>query len=189
MTVVRSEPSEPTEHTDVGMNASDSGPSGSDPRQRRAWGLLISLAVLWVLFLAYTLEALNLPWAAHNGYIGAGQFPRIVGCTGLLATTLAMVFAVRSGGRTASDVPVPGAPLRLGHPAVAITVASALLVLFLDLLGGLVAGVVYLYVCLSVLNRGHHVANAFIAVCFMGASYVLMFTLLNAPWPIGVLGV
>lgn len=183
MTAVQSETSDHSEHLHDTAPAADPAPRRSYP-----WGLLTSLAVLWLLFLAYTLEAFTLPWAAHNGYIGAGQFPRIVGCGGLLTTMLAMVLAVRQGGRTAIEVP-PGERLRLSHPAVTITLASVLLVVFLNLLGGLIAGTVYLYVCLEVLNRGRHVANGFIAVGFMGVSYVLMYTLLRAPWPIGFLGI
>lgn len=175
------------------MSSPASGPSPTDeartPGQRRPWGLITSLVLLLLLFLAYTLEAFTLPWAAHNGYIGAGQFPRIIGCAGVVLTALALVLAFRAGAQGGADDVVPAERLRLGHPAVAITLASVLLVALLEVLGGLIAGVVFLYVCLMILNRGHPVINGAIALGFMGLSYVLMHTLLNAPWPTGVLGI
>ena len=159
------------------------------PGDRRPWGLIASLGLLLLLFLAYTLEAFTLPWAAHNGYIGAGQFPRIIGCAGIILTTLALVLSFRSGTHGEAGGAIPTERLHLGHPAVAITLASVLLVALLEVLGGLIAGVAFLYACLMILNRGRPVTNGAIALGFMGLSYVVMHTLLNAPWPTGVLGI
>lgn len=176
-----------------GMSPPVSSPSSTDEARtagkRRPWGLITSLALLLLLFLAYTLEAFTLPWAAHNGYIGAGQFPRIIGCAGVILTALALVLSFRSGAKGEAGEAVPAERLRLGHPAVAITLASVLLVALLEVLGGLIAGVAFLCVCLTILNRGRPVTNGVIALGFMGLSYVLMHTLLNAPWPTGVLGI
>lgn len=159
------------------------------PGHRRPWGLITSLTLLLLLFIAYTVEAFTLPWAAHNGYIGAGQFPRIIGCAGIVLTALALVLTVRAGTQGGAGDAAPAERLRLGHPAVAITLASVLLVALLEVLGGLIAGIAFLFVCLTVLNRGRPVVNATISLGFMGLSYVLMYTLLNAPWPTGVLGI
>jgi putative tricarboxylic transport membrane protein len=68
-----------------------------------------------------------------------------------------------------------------------IVVASGLLVLTLNLLGGLLAMAAFLLLCLSVLNRGHTVQNVAVSLAFPVAVFLLFDVLLNASVPEGLL--
>jgi len=151
----------------------------------------VFLAGLLVVLAVYTEMAFGLDWRTQAGRIGPGFFPRIVGVGGLLITLWALVTAIR----TPEDDEVVALEDEVGdadlgkHPRLLIimVVAAATLVATLLWLGTIISCAIFLGVMLSLLNRGHHVANAVVAIGLPLVMYILLQTLLNAGLPEGIL--
>ena len=139
--------------------------------------LLVVLAAS--LFYSYIAFA-ELAFLSSAGRLGPGFFPRIIGVA-LIAFSCFCLFADWKLARE-REAASPHWPTVL-----LIVVASGLLVLTLNLLGGLLAMAAFLLLCLSILNRGHPVQNVAVSLAFPVAVFLLFDSLLNASVPEGLL--
>ena len=139
--------------------------------------------LLALLFLAsaYTYFAfVDLSWLSSSGRLGPGFFPRIIGCS-LVALCLASLYG-ELRGRLGREAPSP-----FSRTAVVVGLLSAVFIALLDVLGGLVAMIVFMAAALAYLNRGRNGQNALLAVLMPLALYLLFHAWLSAAMPKGML--
>lgn len=151
----------------------------------------VFLAVMLVVLVIYTEMAWELDWRAQAGQIGPGFFPRIVGVGGMAITLWALASAIRSPQAdevVALEDEIGDADLGKHPRLLAIMVlAAGVFAATLISLGAIISSAVFLAVMLSLLNRGHHLANAAVAIGIPLVMYLLLQTLLNAGLPEGIL--
>lgn len=143
---------------------------------RIAFLLALLAASLFYSYVAFV----DLRFLSAAGRLGPGFFPRIIG-VGLIVFTLMSLAADMRLARaddTASDY--------WGDVGI-VVLFSVLFVLSLSYLGGIVATAVFLFVALSVLNRGRHLINAVLALLMPLGVYLLFDVALNAAVPEGML--
>lgn len=141
--------------------------------------------LLAILFLAgsYTYLAFaDLNYLSSAGRLGPGFFPRIIG---VLLIVLCLYSLYADGHRASEE----GEDKEAQHWRDPIVVAALSLgfVALLDVLGGLVAMILYMFASLSYLNRRSVVVNAIIAVALPACVYVMFQVWLNAAMPRGML--
>lgn len=158
---------------------------------RRPTSKTLFLAVLLVVLALYTQMALDLEWTTVAGRIGPGYFPRIVGVLGLVLTLVSLVRSLRATDHTeALDGEEEAGAADLGHhPGILVVtvLAGALLVVFLEPLGAIVSGAVFLAAMLWLMNRGRTLTNALLSVGVPLGLYLVFQTALNAGLPPGIL--
>ncbi|UYM04641.1 tripartite tricarboxylate transporter TctB family protein [Solicola gregarius] len=143
------------------------------------------LAVLLVLFLAYTEMAFGMEWRTPAGRIGAGVFPRIVGSLAIVTIAIALYREVRR--------PQPaGEPATEGqgsHPVatLAMVAAAAFVTYWFLLLGAVLTGAAFLVGALWILDPRHRVRAVVLGIALPVAMYLLFQTGLNAGLPDGIL--
>jgi hypothetical protein len=137
------------------------------------------LVVLLALAGGYTALAFTeLAWLSPAGRLAPGFFPRIIG-VGLVALCLYSLYADR---RHAPPFESPD-----WVAAGTIVALCAVFVALLEVLGGLLAMVLFMAAALYWFNRARPLQNALIAVILPGAVYVLFRVWLNAAMPRGLL--
>jgi putative tricarboxylic transport membrane protein len=152
----------------------------------------VFLSVLLVVLAFYTEMAFELDWRTAAGRIGPGFFPRIVGVTSMLITAWSLVAAIRD---PEAEDEVVALEDEVGdadfgkHPKLLslMVLASVLFAATLVSLGAIVSTALFLILMLTMLNRGHLVLNAAIAVALPLGMYLLFQSLLNAGLPEGIL--
>ena len=150
---------------------------------RRVDGHIAWLAAIALVAVAYTGMAFGMEWETAAGRIGPGFFPRIIG--GLLVALCCVAIARRA------RAPAEAEPEASRHARVVVLTALAALgylVLF-ELLGAVLASVVFMLVVLSLLSPGRPVANAVVAVLLPAALFLLFEVGLGAGLPPGPLPV
>jgi len=125
-------------------------------------------------YLAFT----DLSWLSSAGRLGPAFFPRIIGVSlaGLAAWSLVAEW---------------GTPReRLAEhwrAALALAFLSGMFVAVLDVLGGLLAMILFMAAALAWFNRGRHLQNALLALLLPAGMYLLFKVWLNAGVPRGML--
>ncbi len=138
-------------------------------------GVLLCMAVFYTYWAFAELSFLS-----SAGRLGPGFFPRIIGVA-LVATcllTLAGDLRRRDGAAVS------------GYWRIALVVAalSGAFILVLNVLGALLAMVLYMLTILSLLNRGRLLQNVAVSIGLPLALFLLFDVWLNASMPQGVLG-
>lgn len=139
--------------------------------------------LLAILFLSglYTYVAFSeLSYLSSAGRLGPGFFPRIIGASLLALCALSLYLDLRRGASPGSVSPV-------WRSAAVLALLSGIFVALLDLLGGLLAMIVFMAAALSILNRGRLLQNALLAVLLPVAIYVVFQVWLKAAMPHGML--
>lgn len=126
----------------------------------------------------------DLSWLSSAGRIGPAFFPRIVGVALVLLTawSLAAGWRASAGGDDAQ-----GGAGGNWRAAGLLCLLSGLFVASLDVLGGLLAMVLFMAAALAVFNRGRHAQNALLALLLPAGLYLLFKVWLNAGVPRGIL--
>ena len=164
-------------------------------RPARAWlrpGVrTVFFGLLVVLLAGYLQMALGMEWRTAAGRIGPGFFPRVIGVLGLGLALVALGRSLRADPGGAEEEPVDEAgEADLGrHPgtlAIVVAASTAFAAAFV-LLGAVIAGAVYLFGCLWLLNRPRPLLNAAVSVGVAAGLYLLFETLLDAGLPAGLL--
>lgn len=122
----------------------------------------------------------DLNFLSSTGRLGPGFFPRVIGIALILACLLEFAAERRRGSE-----PVE----RSEHAATVVFLGllTALFVLSLKVLGGLVAMVAFMLVALFVLNRGRPIQNLLVAVLLPSGIYLMFDLWLNAAIPPGMI--
>jgi putative tricarboxylic transport membrane protein len=175
------------------VTAVDAGRTARPARLRvRLGARTIFFGLLVVLFAGYLQMALGMEWRTTAGRIGPGFFPRVIGVLGLALALVALVRSLRTDP-VAEDEPADDredGEADLGrHPrtlAIIIGACAAFAATYV-LLGALVAGAVFLFGCLWLLNRPRPLFNAALSIGVAVGLYLLFETLLDAGLPAGVL--
>lgn len=150
-----------------------SGPASTMAPTMRLGFLIVLLA--GAVFYSYVAFA-DLGFMTRTGRLGPGFFPRLIGVASLVVTLWAVVDELRQRGHDGGDAQ------KWADVAVLMALSIGYAVL-LRLFGGFVATVIYLAVTLSVLNRGHTLKNAMIAILVPTGIYLLFDRILNANMP------
>ncbi|MCZ8379802.1 tripartite tricarboxylate transporter TctB family protein [Mycobacterium sp. CPCC 205372] len=166
----------------------------TEPKRVVNWPRLTFLGVLLIAFAFYTEIAMGMEWRTQAGRIGPGVFPRILGFTAIAVIVIAAVRDVlsRPSAKPVSQAEAAdeAAEPDLGrHPValVAFTIAAAVFVALLGVLGAALAGVLFLAVTLWFLDPKHHVRSLIIAVTVPVLLYLAFQTGLNVGLPQGIL--
>ncbi len=148
------------------------------------FGILL-VVCSWYAWLAY-----QLPTSTKSSVIGPGFFPRYIGVIACVLCAIALVrelLAVRGHGSSSADPDEGiGGPFWGDFWAV-IAMSFLVLGFFFEILGALLATIVFTYLVMSVINRGRRLANATTAVVLAVVLYLLFEVLLNSGMPAGVL--
>lgn len=136
------------------------------------------LAVLALAAGYTTLAFSELSWLSPAGRLAPGFFPRIIGVS-LTALCLYSLYADRR-----KTLHVEASDWRA---AATIALLSAGLVALLDVLGGLLAMVLFMTAALYFFNRARPLQNALIALILPAGVYLLFRVWLNAAMPRGML--
>lgn len=135
--------------------------------------------VLLVIAIFYTIDAFDLAMWTRTGRLGPGFFPRLVGI-GLVVT---LVYSLLMDWRTKrGDIGVAGNV----RDTVILGVLSAVFILLLSIVGGLIAMIAFLFVALLYFNRGRLLQNVLVSVFFPVALYLLFKVWLRAAMPEGL---
>lgn len=148
-------------------------------------------AVVLVILVGYTEMAFELVWTAPGGRIGPGVFPRITGVLATLIAAGALINSLRTGagdddGVVEEDVG-EGDLGRHPVPLVLTALLCAGFLLTLTWLGAIIAGTLFMFGMLAILNTGRWVANAVFSLAIPLGMYLLLQTALNAGLPEGIL--
>ena len=136
------------------------------------------LAVLALAAGYTTLAFSELSWLSPAGRLAPGFFPRIIGVS-LTALCLYSLYADR---RRTLQVEAPD-----WRAASTIALLSAGLVALAEVLGGLLAMVLFMAAALYFFNRARPLQNALIALILPAGVYLLFRVWLNAAMPRGML--
>ena len=145
---------------------------------RLAFTAAILCVAVFYTYLAFT----DLSFLSSTGRLGPGFFPRIVGLA-----LIGFCLYVLTGDLSARRHDDGGVSSFWGS-AVVVGGLSGAFVLLLEIVGGLLAMVVFMLATLSVLNRGRAVQNLAISVLLPLALFLLFDTWLNAATPPSALG-
>lgn len=145
--------------------------------------------VLWLVALLavavpYTVLAFGMDWRTEAGRIGPGFFPRLIG--GALVVTLVVALA-RSGRERSTRAAGEDGAARRVRTLLLMLAATVLFVLFLEPLGALITGVLYMTAILTLLNPRRWPVNVAVGVILPTVLYLLFQTWLDAGLPPGVL--
>jgi lysylphosphatidylglycerol synthetase-like protein (DUF2156 family) len=139
------------------------------------------LAILFVAA-AYTYVAFaELTYLSSAGRLGPGFMPRIIG-VGLVAMCVFSLYGDLS--RHGADETLSPA----WRSAAVLALLSGVFVALLEVLGGLLSMMAFMAAALWVLNRGHHLQNALVAILLPLGTYVVFVVWLRASMPQGMLG-
>ena len=139
--------------------------------------------LLAILFLAgcYTYIAFaELSYLSSAGRLGPGFMPRIYG----VALVGMCVFSLYADARDASADEALSAGWR---SAGVLALLTGVLVLLLELAGGLVSMIVFMAAALGFFNRGRPLQNALVAIILPVAIHVVFSVWLRASMPRGLL--
>ena len=136
--------------------------------------LCLSAVYTWAAFT-------DLNFLSSTGRLGPGFFPRVLG----VALILACLAELAAERRRRSE---PVARSEHGWTVAMLAALTALFVLSLKVLGGLLAMIAFLLIALFYLNRGRPVQNLAVAILMPVAIYLMFDMWLNASVPPGLLG-
>jgi hypothetical protein len=120
----------------------------------------------------------GLSYLSSTGRLGPGFFPRIIGA----ALVVLCAYSLYADRGAAS-----GPPSRYLRTLAAVVGLSALFVLALEVIGGLLSMIAFMAAALHFLNRGRHLQNAAIALLLPLGIYLLFRVWLGAAMPAGLL--
>jgi hypothetical protein len=133
--------------------------------------LLVSGGYTWLAFA-------ELDYLSSAGRLGPGFFPRVIGVALLL-------FCAEGLYR---ELTTPREPLSaFWRTTVVVAALSAGFIALLELLGGLLAMIVFMAAVLAFLNRGRPLQNTLLALLLPACIYLLFKVWLNAALPRGIL--
>lgn len=141
------------------------------------------LVALLAVAVPYTVLAFGMEWRTEAGRIGPGFFPRLIGGALVAALVVALVRSLRSADDTEGREGIRGNTRML----LLMLAATALFVLFLEPLGALITGVLYVTAILTLLNPKRWPVNVAVGVALPAVLYLLFQILLDAGLPPGVL--
>jgi len=120
----------------------------------------------------------DLSWLSSAGRLGPAFFPRIIGVSLAALAAWSLVAEWRAPRERLEEH---------WHAALALVLLSAVFVATLDVLGGLLAMILFMAAALAWFNRGRHLQNALLALLLPAGLYLLFKVWLNAGVPRGVL--
>jgi putative tricarboxylic transport membrane protein len=139
-------------------------------------------AAILCLAVFYTYWAFaELSFLSSAGRLGPGFFPRIIGVA-LIGVCLFTIVGDRKERQESGELS------SYWRITLVVAVLSGLFVLSLEILGGLLAMIVYMLVTLSVLNRGRLLQNAAVSIVLPVALFLMFDVWLNAAIPQDALG-
>ena len=155
------------------------------------------LLALTVVAAAYAVMAFDLEWRLQGGQIGPGFFPRFVGGLTLLGclAALARVLLGSAGPSSSASTADADEEAELGIEGdgrtdawVPVVTVGCMVVCYavFELLGALLASVLFLALLLTVVNRGRHLQNALVSILVPVGLYLLFEVLLDSGLPSGL---
>jgi hypothetical protein len=140
------------------------------------------VAVLCVSLL-YTYTAFTeLTFLTMTGRLGPAFFPRIIGVLLILSCLYNLFILARRGGHDHSEAESGDWRVTIG-----IVGLSTAFVELLDVLGGLIAMVLFLFAALTLLNRGRLMQNLLISLLLPAGIHLLFDVWLKASMPRGLI--
>jgi putative tricarboxylic transport membrane protein len=149
---------------------------------------IIFSTFLFIVSLAYTQIGLGLNFF-NDGKPGAGFLPIIVGVLLVLFTGVTLYQNTKEYKNTKKSSEVSSSN-NSGHgkDVILLIILIALTVLFLKLLGGLLAMILFVFAILFFFNRGKHLQNIVTSLVVPIVIFLLFEVWLNAGIPKGILG-
>ncbi len=142
--------------------------------------IAFSLAILCVAAFYTSVAFGGLPFLSSAGRLGPGFFPRIIGLSLVAFTLYNLYFDLKRRNREEPLTP-------FWSTTLVVALLSALFIVGLELIGGLLAMMAFMLVSLFVLNRRQPVVNALISIFLPIGIYVVFSVWLRAGLPEGLL--
>jgi hypothetical protein len=120
----------------------------------------------------------DLSLLSSAGRLGPAFFPRLIGASLVALSAWSLVAEWRAPRQRVAEH---------WRAALALALLSGMFVAVLDVLGGLLAMILFMAAALAWFNRGRRVQNALLSLLLPGAMYLLFKVWLNAAVPRGVL--
>ena len=127
-------------------------------------------------YLAFT----GLPYLSSAGRLGPGFFPRLIG----IALLVVVLYSLAADRPRAAEAAAPSPHWRV---TLVLAALSGGFIAAIEVLGGLLAMIVFMALSLAVLNPGRRLQNALVAVGLPVAVYLVFRLWLNAALPPGLL--
>ncbi|MGI8910956.1 MAG: tripartite tricarboxylate transporter TctB family protein [Rubrobacteraceae bacterium] len=143
---------------------------------------------------AYTLFAFGLPFMAV-GRIGPGFFPQILGVTLIVISAYSLVQDFREPARESADDDAPDGASGdaagegsggYGRAVALMILVTVVFVVMLNVVGALVAMVLFMFAVLYLLNREGMVMNVVLSVLLPVSVYLMFDVWLNTTLPQGM---
>ena len=136
--------------------------------------------------LVYLVADWRMPAVIVGDPLGPKVFPAIIG-VGLLLSGLLLLLESRGATRSGAE---PADPAEHRHRIVLLGIAAwtAIYYMAFEPVGYLISTVVYMLVLLAYFNRGRHVVNVAVALCFTAVAYGVFARFLGVAMPMGLLG-
>ncbi|MGH3097647.1 MAG: tripartite tricarboxylate transporter TctB family protein [Streptosporangiales bacterium] len=150
-------------------------------RVRSIW-----LACLLAVAVPYTVLAFGMEWRTVAGRMGPGFFPRLIGLGLSITLAIALARSLRQGDGGEGEGDGNATYVRA---LLVMLGATALYAVVFEVVGALVASVIYMVTVLAAINPRRWVMNVSIGVLLPLALYLMFQTWLNAGLPAGVLGI
>ena len=144
---------------------------------------VVFLVAVLCAALLYTYTAFTeLTFLTMSGRLGPAFFPRIIGVLLVLTCLYNLFLLTRRSGEGAADSSTGDWQVTVG-----IIGLSTAFVALLNVLGGLIAMVLFLFAALSLLNRGRLVQNLLISLLLPAGVQLMFGVWLKASMPQGLL--
>lgn len=130
--------------------------------------------------LFFTIKSFDYEYMNNAGQVGAGFFPRWIGLLLIVSIGYSLFRDIKEKKAEA------GSP-KYAQPILFIIVITVIFIFLLNILGALLAMIVYMFAVCLFFNRGRIVFNAIFSLVFPICTYLLLDVWLNAGLPKGVL--
>lgn len=144
--------------------------------QRAGFLLALLFGAAWYTYTAFA----ELNYLSSAGRLGPGFFPRIIGASLVALCAYSFFIDLRRE-------PLEGGISPFWRTVAVVALLSAVFVGLLDVIGGLLSMIVFMFGALAFLNRGRALQSALVAILLPLAMYLMFSVWLKATLPRGLL--
>ncbi|MFD1848795.1 tripartite tricarboxylate transporter TctB family protein [Oceanobacillus bengalensis] len=140
--------------------------------------------ILFIFSIYFTIKGFEYDYVNHSGQVGPGFFPLWIGILLVVFTGIAFFKDLKVVLKEKVSF---RKPIHL-NSILLLLAATFLFIALLNVLGAVIAMVLYVFAVLLILNRERLILNTIISVTVPMGTYLLLDVWLNAGFPTGIFG-